>query len=203
VDFGGVPAASFTESSNTVITAVVPAGASTGPIGITTPAGTFRSTGLFYAPPVITGFSPAFGLPGTNVTLFGTNLLGARSVLFGGVPATALTATNNGFLRVTVPAGARTGPITVVAPGGTNSSPSQFHLGSEAELARLAIRFIPTNQILLSWPAIITNYVLETRTSLTSTSQWSALSNPPAMSGGELTVSDTNTGSARFYRLRK
>jgi hypothetical protein len=47
VTFGGIPAITYTVTSNTSITATVPAGAITGPIGVTTPAGTATSSGSF------------------------------------------------------------------------------------------------------------------------------------------------------------
>jgi hypothetical protein len=47
VTFGGTAATTFTVDSNTQITATVPAGAVTGPIGVTTAAGTGTSTANF------------------------------------------------------------------------------------------------------------------------------------------------------------
>ncbi len=47
VEFHGIPAAVFTVNSGTQITATVPAGASTGPISVTTPSGTGTSSANF------------------------------------------------------------------------------------------------------------------------------------------------------------
>ncbi len=47
VAFGGIAAASFTLVNDTTLKAVVPAGAVTGPLSVTTPAGTGTSTGYF------------------------------------------------------------------------------------------------------------------------------------------------------------
>ncbi len=47
VDFNGVPALGFTVTSSYSIYATVPLGATTGPITITTPAGTFQTTSNF------------------------------------------------------------------------------------------------------------------------------------------------------------
>jgi uncharacterized repeat protein (TIGR03803 family) len=47
VTFGGVAATKFTVNSDTQVTATVPTGAITGPIGITTPGGGATSTGTF------------------------------------------------------------------------------------------------------------------------------------------------------------
>jgi IPT/TIG domain len=47
VTFGGVKATSFTVNSNIQVTAIVPTGARTGKIGITTKGGTVTSSGKF------------------------------------------------------------------------------------------------------------------------------------------------------------
>jgi len=127
VTIGGAPATSFVVTNNTIIGAVVPATASTGPIGVTTPAGTAISSGLFYVKPGIISFSPTNGLPGTNVMITGSNFLGATSVSFNGAAATFFV-TNNTTIGAIVPNDATTGPITVVAPAGTNTSAASFFL---------------------------------------------------------------------------
>lgn len=135
VSFNLTPAAFTPPTNNTTLVATVPAGFTTGPIYITTPAWPTNSGSLlFYAPPVITGFAPASGLPGTNVVLTGQNFLGAKAVRFGEVTATFVPPTNNTTLVVTVPVGAQTGPITVVAPAGTNTSLQDFVLEYRSDL---------------------------------------------------------------------
>ncbi len=134
VTFNGTPAVNYFVTNNTNLGAIVPSGVTTGPITITTPAGTTNSTGLFYAPPAITLFSPTHGLPGTNVTLTGSNFLGATAVLFGGVASTNFFVTNNTTIGVKVPIGAQTGPITVIAPAGTNTTASSFVLDYTSDL---------------------------------------------------------------------
>jgi hypothetical protein len=127
VTFNGQPAASFVVSNNNTVGAVVPNGVSAGPISITTPAGSANSTGLFYGAPVINNFVPTQGAPGTRVQINGTNFLGATMVLFNGTSA-SFNVTNNGVIGATVPNNAQTGPITVVAPAGTNISAGTFTL---------------------------------------------------------------------------
>jgi hypothetical protein len=134
VTFNGT-AASFVVTNNTTIGATVPAGFSTGPISVTTPAGTTNSSGLFYAAPVITSFSPTHGLPGTNVVINGSNLLGTSLVKFNGTNASFTAPTNNTSLVAVVPNGAQTGPITIVTPAGTNTSASNFVLDNNSDLA--------------------------------------------------------------------
>lgn len=141
VTFGGVAAAAFYVTNNTSLGAVVPADVSSGPIVVTTPAGTANSQSNFYAAPLITTFTPTHGLPGTNVALSGQNYLGASSVRFNGSNAT-FSVVNNTTINATVPANARTGPITVTAPGGSATSAQDFALDYTANL-RLTVGDAP------------------------------------------------------------
>ncbi len=121
VTFNGV-SANFTNASSTKVTAVVPAGATTGPISIKTPDGTATTTNKFYLPPSITSSSPGSGLGGTPVMIQGANLSDATNVTFNNL-ATA-TFTNKSLTRIDalVPHGATTGPIRVFTPGGSATS---------------------------------------------------------------------------------
>jgi uncharacterized repeat protein (TIGR01451 family) len=132
--FNGADAAGFTVTNNTTLGATVPAGVITGPLTVLTPAGVTNSAGLFYGAPSISQFSPASGLPGTNVVLVGTNFLGATAVRFNGLNA-AFTVVNNGQINATVPTGAQNGPITVVAPAGSVTSAASFVLNFTSDLA--------------------------------------------------------------------
>lgn len=135
VAFDGTPAASFGVSNNTTLGAVVPAGITTGPITVTTPAGSTNSSGLFYGAPLISGFNPTHGLPGTNVIISGQSFLGATAVRFNGTNAASFVVSNNTTIRAVVQTGASTGPITVIAPAGTNTSAGSFSLDYTANLA--------------------------------------------------------------------
>jgi hypothetical protein len=120
-------AATFTVNSNNQITATVPAGSTTGPIHVTSGAGTIAS-GTNFTPTSatsITSFTPTSGPVGTSVVITGTNLLGVTSVKFNGVTATfsANTATS---VTAVVPTGATTGPIVVVDTAGTATSTTSF-----------------------------------------------------------------------------
>lgn len=321
VSFNGTAAAFFV-TNNTTIGAIVPAGFSTGPISITTPAGTTNSSGLFYAVPAITSFSPAHGLPGTNVVITGSNFLGATVVRFNGTNATFIPPTNNTTLVATVPNGALTGPITIGAPAGTNTSAASFVLDYTSDLsvnvsgspdpvfvtsnltytitvansgpfnapnvqltntlpASVTLKaaaitqgtlstnsnpitaalgnvtnglpivvtltvvpnttgaivdtatvagdypdpaaanntFSVTNTVLplplltirragqgllnISWPVALTNFGLQFNTLLNTTNAWTNMTTVPAISGNQNVVTDTNTGSSKFYRLKE
>jgi cytochrome c peroxidase len=123
VSFNGV-ASTFTVSPSGTITTTVPAGATTGPITVTTPSnGPIVTTTRFTVTPAITSFAPTFGGVGAGVTITGTNFTGATAVSFNGHPAT-FTVSNSGTVTTTVPAGATTGPITVTTLDGTATSAS-------------------------------------------------------------------------------
>ena len=125
VSFNGV-ASAFTVSPSGTITTTVPAGATTGPITITTPNnGSIVTTTRFTITPAITSFAPTFGGIGTGVTITGTNFTGATAVSFGGRAAT-FTVNNSGSVTTTVPAGATTGSITVTTLDGTATSAASF-----------------------------------------------------------------------------
>jgi hypothetical protein len=131
VTFNGT-GASFSVTSDTSITATVPAGATSGPIGVTTPVGTATSSSSFTVTvatqsPSISSFSPTRGPVGTSVTINGTNLGGATVVAFDGTSA-SFTEVSSTQLVATVPAGATTGPISVTTGAGTATSSAPFRV---------------------------------------------------------------------------
>ena len=124
VKFNG-RAATFTVVSPTQITATVPNAARTGPVTVTTGAGTAQSPGNFTVTLSITGFAPASGPAGTTVTVSGVGFTGATAVRFNGVAA-PFTVVSGSTIRATVPAAATTGRITVTTPAGTVTSATGF-----------------------------------------------------------------------------
>jgi hypothetical protein len=76
--------------------------------------------------PAISSFTPASGSVGTAVTITGANFTGATSVKFTGISATPITVDNDTQIRVTVPSGASTGPISVTTSAGTGTSANDF-----------------------------------------------------------------------------
>ena len=121
------------------ITVTVPNGATTGQITIVTPAGQDVSTNEFtvLGPQVIAfdhddnaetpalEFSPAGGVVGTTVTIYGKYLTAVNEVLFNGVKA-SFTVINDNQITTTVPLGASTGLITVKSPAGQAASSTPF-----------------------------------------------------------------------------
>jgi len=118
-------AASFTVTSATAIQATVPAGATTGPLSVTTPGGTAASSASFIAAPTITSFTPTYGRVGASVMISGANFAGATAVTFNG-SAASFTVISDTAIHATVPTGATMGPLSVTTLAGTALSASNF-----------------------------------------------------------------------------
>ena len=69
-------------------------------------------------------------------------------------------------------------------------------------LALLSIRLL-TNQVKVSWPVVLSNYVLESKNGLGSALFWSNVTTTPVVSGAQKSVTETNAGISQFYRLRQ
>ncbi len=131
VTFNGVSANSFTIDSPTQIHAVVPSGATTGKVGVTTTAGAASSAADFVVttpvpPPTISSFTPASGPAGATITIGGMNFNGATAVTFNGIPADSFTVDSATQIRAVVPNGATTGKIGVTTAAGAVSSAANF-----------------------------------------------------------------------------
>lgn len=125
VSFHGV-SATFSVVSDTYLTAVVPAGATTGSVTVSAPGGKLTSNRIFRVTPAILSFSPPSGPVGTQVKITGTSFTGAKKVTFGGVKATTFSVDSDTQITATVPTGAKTGKIQVTTPGGTATSATDF-----------------------------------------------------------------------------
>ena len=147
VSFNGTNATSFSVDSDTQITVTVPAGATSGPLTVTGPAGTGTRVGSFTIlppppPPIFNGgFTPASGAVGAVVTLTGSGFTGAGGVAFNGTGA-AFHVDSDTQITAVVPSGAGGGPITVSNAGGSGTSASSFTVSSPTPIgtnvARLA-----------------------------------------------------------------
>ena len=78
--------------------------------------------------PSITGFSPASGLPGTEVTLNGTGFIDITSVRFNGVAASNFTVDSDKQIRAIVPVGAASGQVSLTVAGGSSISEDTFNI---------------------------------------------------------------------------
>jgi hypothetical protein len=129
VTFGGVTAdpATVRNIDNLHVAAVVPAGALTGPVGVTTAAGSLPTTARFVVvpPPTIAGFKPANAPAGASITITGTGLDTALDVAFNGV-STTFSVLSDASIRAVVPPGATAGLLTVTTVGGVTTSTASF-----------------------------------------------------------------------------
>jgi len=149
VTFGGIASTYVVVGSNTTLYAVVPNGAQTGPIAVTTGAGTATTsgaTGTFYvnpcpqvslkaalagtttdagvSTPTIYKVKPASGKVGATVDITGSNMLHVRGVFFGsatGTKAKFTIATPTHIVAI-VPKGAKTGKIFVTYSIGSSTT---------------------------------------------------------------------------------
>lgn len=131
VAFNGTDAGEATFVSDTQLSATVPAGATTGPIFVTTPGGTATSAAAFTvqtpaARPAVNGFLPLAGPVGTSVAIVGTGFTAGATVAFGGSAAASVTFVAATQLNAMVPAGAASGPITVTTAAGSATSAASF-----------------------------------------------------------------------------
>ncbi|MFN7995653.1 MAG: choice-of-anchor tandem repeat GloVer-containing protein [Bryobacteraceae bacterium] len=125
VTFNGT-AAAFTVVRPSLITTTVPVGATTGKVRVVTSTRTLVSNIAFRVTPVVSGFLPTSGTAGTVVVITGESLAGATTVSFGGAKATSFSVDSNTQITAAVPAGAKSGSITVTTPGGIAVSGGTF-----------------------------------------------------------------------------
>lgn len=128
VRFNNKSTTAITVVSDTQIKAKVPAGTVSGPIAVSSPAGTSFETGKFQvlAPPNISTFSPASGAVGASVTINGSGFTGLRELKFFDNRQPAIVSVTDTRILVTVPAGAATGPLFVRTALGSMTTKGSF-----------------------------------------------------------------------------
>src|SRR5262249_11773973 len=122
VKFNGLSTSHFTVLSATSISATVSAGATTGPITVTTLGGMVTSTDSFAVDPsplTIGTFSPRNGPIGMTIVIAGSGFTGTTAVQFNGINASTFSVVSDTWITVAIPAGATTGPISVTTAAGT------------------------------------------------------------------------------------
>ena len=199
--FNETAAAAFTVNSATQVTATVPAGASSGPLAVTTPVETGASAASFTVipPPVIASFSPAGGVAGTVVVLTGSNFTGATQVTFNGVVASTFTVNSDAQLTVTAPAGVTSGLITVTATGGQGSSSTAFLVPPPNDLCANA-QLIACGQT-LTGTTIGATAAGDPTANCTETVDAGGVFYRIAGTGGSITVSTCNAGTGFDTKL--
>lgn len=112
VTFGGVSATTVSFVGASYLTAVVPPGALTGLVTVTTAGVPVSSLVNFNVLPTISNISPTSGICGTAITVTGTGLLQAKSATVGKVNA-GLSGITDTQVTVTVLAGDKAGNVRV------------------------------------------------------------------------------------------
>jgi len=124
VTIGGVPASEIVVGSDQYLYARVGPGATSGPIVVTTKAGTARatpdaqvvpcqSTATASSKPAVASVTPVKAKGGKKIKLSGSGFVGTSSVTVGGVPATFSIPSDN-LMYVIVPKAAKTGQQTIL-----------------------------------------------------------------------------------------
>ncbi len=132
VTFGGVAAdpATIHNVDDLHVSVAVPAGALTGPVGVTTASGPVPTVARFTVvpAPTIAGLSPSSAPIGASITISGTGLDTALDVAVNGV-VTTFSVLSDAAIRVVVPTGATSGPVKVTTVGGTATSTASLTVG--------------------------------------------------------------------------
>jgi hypothetical protein len=131
VVFNGTAIANVIGVTGTTLTVKVPNDATTGKIRVTINGKTAVSADEFQVVgPTITSFLPSHGVPGTTVTILGSNFSITKSeniVTVNGVAASVETATNS-QLTIKIPEEATTGKIKVTFAGRDATSTQDFEV---------------------------------------------------------------------------
>jgi hypothetical protein len=158
VQFNGVSAPIILNQYG-MIKALVPNGATTGPITVTTSQGSVTSADEFFVggTPIINEAVPGLGRVGDEVAIHGGNFVGATHVSFGGAGSAAFVINSDDLIVAVVDTLARTGPISVTTPAATGTSPFDFQVIPPEPRPRLVlVRDVPGDQggrVTLAWEA--------------------------------------------------
>ncbi|HXC82174.1 MAG TPA: IPT/TIG domain-containing protein [Trebonia sp.] len=134
VTFSGKAGTSLTVTSSSTLTVDTPKGTEgeTAKVVVTAAGGTSSTASYLYVDtPHISSLAPAKGSAngGTKVTIHGSNLVGVKSVTFGGKAGTKIAVTSTTSLTVVVPKGTEGKKVNVVvtAAGGTSNAATYLY----------------------------------------------------------------------------
>ena len=158
VTIGGA-VAQVVSSSSSSIHAIVPAGAVTGPISVTTAAGTAVSSGEYFVgdAPIIEQALPDSGRAGETIEIRGRALATTNRISFGGTTAAPFTVLSDTSIAATLDTLATTGPIHVTTLVGSSQSAFTFQVILDDPRPRLlSVRDVENDQggrVMLRWRA--------------------------------------------------
>ena len=125
---------------NNQVKVTVPAGATTGAIGILNPkyasftprSFTVTATSATLPQQTISGFSPASGPVGTVITVNGSGFTGSNAAWVGAARNAAVTVVSDAQARITVPTGATSGQLAILNAQYSALSPATFTVTTAA-----------------------------------------------------------------------
>lgn len=195
VEINGVPAPILNDNYF-VLNTMVPAGATSGPISVTTPYGTATTpdTLVIGEPPEIDAAVPTSGKIDAPVSILGHHFALATVVAFHGIGSTPFTIVSDTLITTTVDPAATTGPLLVVNRFGATTSAFDFTvLPWEPRPQIVSVVDAPNDQggkVVLKWIAsdydakrihTVTNYRVWRRAPLDGTGEfWEALATVPS-----------------------
>ncbi|MEM8999877.1 MAG: IPT/TIG domain-containing protein [Bacteroidota bacterium] len=199
VTFGGVTA-TITSLTSTQIVTTVPDGATSGAVGVSANGFDKTAPSSFTVEAeivefTITSIAPEKGTVGTEVTITGTDFPTDASeitVSFGEVAAT-ITSVNSTQIVTTVPAGATSGEVSVVANGFDKTATSSFTVLLDLVSGTMENLFAPTTSG-FGEPAAgpFTKFSFATGTVTESDTEWDIAfrATTIAVNGGDVTGTD-------------
>jgi hypothetical protein len=107
-----------------------------------------------------------------------------------------LTAQSSGLVSNTV-----TLFSTTFDPNAANNTASR--VTTVLSSPELTIGPVGTNQVRLSWPVSVSNFLLQSTLALTNNPPWANVPGTPVIEGNERVVTQPSTGVAKYYRLKQ
>ena len=117
VNFGGIPATSFSVTNDSTITAILGIGAS-GDITVTTIGGIATKSGFSFTGPAIQSFTPQSAHSGDTIYISGSNFNGTSNISFAGTAAVSFILLNDSTVKAVIGNGA-TGNVSITTINGT------------------------------------------------------------------------------------
>ncbi len=145
----------------------------------------------------ITTFAPTNGTANTTVVINGANFTGSTTVAFNGIKTT-FTVNSSTKITATVPVGATTGKISVIAPGGLATSTANFIVTA---MPRLSVATANSQSLVFTWPTAFTGFTLQQNSSLLATN-WVNVTNTVSLVGTNNQVIIPTTSGNDLFRLQ-
>jgi endonuclease G len=148
----------------------------------------------------ITNVAPASGNVSSSVVIRGTNFTGATTVWFNGQAAT-FTLNSANQITATVPPGATSGPLSVIAAGGISTTAGNFTVNSVVVQQPMLAVALSGGNVVLSWPTNAVGYNLQQCADF-NTPAWTNYVGAVNTSGTNKTVTLTTPAGRMFFRLQ-